>query len=269
MIKNNEPIFIGGQMKSGTTMLRMLLSRHSKIYSGLETHWFKEELLTGFSNPTNNSIDKLKQFYEVSDIDMKKIISEAENKQNFISVFFSHLLIKNNKEIWLEKTPENINHLNLIDKKWDNYKFIHVIRDFRDIYSSWKLSNKYNIEYFIDNVKRTYSELNDLLGQPTEKYLEVKYEDLVLKTRESLEKIFVFINQELEEDCTQLDLEAAKKDFKKVKEIVGKKSQTLISTQQPINKNKIGQYQKVLTSEEISLIEKELRDYLILFNYKL
>lgn len=40
IVKNNSPIFIGGQMKSGTTLVRALLSQHPNIFGGLETHWF-------------------------------------------------------------------------------------------------------------------------------------------------------------------------------------------------------------------------------------
>jgi protein-tyrosine sulfotransferase len=265
----SEPIFIGGQMKSGTTMLRMLISRHSKIYSGLETHWFKNELLNNFQRKDNKSIEKLKKYYGVADAEMNSIINHATSSKNFIDSFFTYLLKRSSKDIWLEKTPENVNYIDLIEEKWFRYKFIHVIRDFRDVYASWKLSNKYNLEYFVDNIKKTYFNIDDLLGRQTDKYFEIKYENLVLNTKSSMKELFQFLHQDLEEKCTKLDNEVAKSDFEKVKKIAGKESQTLISTQQPINNNKIGQYNKVLNAEEIFFIEKELKDYFILFNYNI
>ncbi|MBT5190889.1 MAG: hypothetical protein HOM07_00975, partial [Rhodospirillaceae bacterium] len=39
-MSNTSPIFIGGLMRSGTTLFRAMLSQHSAIASGLETHWF-------------------------------------------------------------------------------------------------------------------------------------------------------------------------------------------------------------------------------------
>ena len=260
---------MGGQMKSGTTMLRMMLSRHSSIYSGLETHWFLDDLYANYDHELNNSIDKLKIFFNISTAEMNFIINETKSKNNvFINNFFNLIIQKENKNRWLEKTPDNIKYLPLIDSQWDEYKFIHVIRDYRDIYASWKLSNKYDMKYFIDQVKLSYEGNDQILGVTTSKYIEIKYEDIVLDTKKQIDKILLFLNEDYEEDCISLDNKKAKKEFDIVHEVVGYKSNTLISTMEPINNNKIGQFKTVLTKKEIHLIEQELSEYMDLFEYK-
>ena len=35
----SSPAFVGGMYKSGTSLLRAMLGRHSRIFTGLETQW--------------------------------------------------------------------------------------------------------------------------------------------------------------------------------------------------------------------------------------
>lgn len=265
---SNSPIFIGGQMKSGTTMLRMLLARHSNIFSGLETYWFNLDLYRDYDAPNNLSINKLCHFYDVDITELTNIIhTTSNNKKIFIQNFLEYCMRREKKHRWLEKTPDNIKKLTVIENNWEIYKFIHVLRDFRDIYASWKLSKKYNLSYFLDQVQLCYSDKEQLLGMQTEKYFEVKYEDLVTDSPQEIRKILKFLNEPFQERCTSLSSETSKADFAKVFEATGKKSTTLLSTQQPIHSSKIGHYKTILTSGEISMIEKELRIYFDKFCY--
>ena len=38
-----DPIFIGGMFKSGTSLLRAMLGRHSRLFAGLETQWLAQD----------------------------------------------------------------------------------------------------------------------------------------------------------------------------------------------------------------------------------
>ena len=98
-----------GQMKSGITMLRMMLSRNSSVYSGLETSWFLDGLYAKCNHELNKYIDKLKIFFNISTAEMNLIINETKCKNNvFINNFFNFIIKKENKNRWLEKTPGNL-----------------------------------------------------------------------------------------------------------------------------------------------------------------
>lgn len=267
---NNVPIFIGGQMKSGTTMLRMLLSKHSNIFSGLETYWFTDDISKKYMIPDNRSVLKLKEFYNLTDNEIKLIILQTnKNSKPFVNNFFNHLLKKSNKNRWLEKTPDNIKYLKLINDNWNSYKFIHVLRDFRDIYASWKVSKKHDIKYYIKQVKSCYDPNLDILGKKTDTYFEVKYENIINDCRKQIKRILFYLEENFQANCLELDLENSKKEFEKVYKVSGKKSITLKSTQEPINKKKINHYKSILTKDEISYIEKELEIYFKIFDYKM
>ena len=255
-------------MKSGTTMLRMLLSKHSNIFSGLETYWFTDNIFEKYMIPNNGSILKLKEFYNLTDNEIKSIILQTnENSKPFVNNFFNHLLKKSNKKRWLEKTPDNIKYLNLINNSWNSYKFIHVLRDFRDIYASWKVSKKHDLNYYVSQVKSCYEPNLDILGKKTDMYFEVKYENIINDCRNQIEKTLLYLGENFETDCLELDLENSNKEFEKVYKVSGKKSITLTSTQEPMNNKKINHYKSVLTEDEIFYIEKELDVYFDLFGY--
>lgn len=219
--------------------------------------------------PQNNSVKRLQYFYELADSDLVCIKEATKyNATPFIQNFFEHILKKNLKNRWLEKTPDNLKYLGLIEKNWQTYKFIHVLRDFRDIYASWKLSNKHNLDFFIDQVKLSYERNLDVIGQNTDRYLEVKYENIIKNRVNEIKRILCFLDEEFEALCTELDADNARIEFEKVFKFSGKKSATLTSTQQEINNSKIGHYKQVLTCEEIRRIEAELQKYFELFEYK-
>ncbi|MDZ7696604.1 MAG: sulfotransferase [Deltaproteobacteria bacterium] len=73
-----SPIFIGGLYKSGTSLLRAMLSQHSSIVGGLETFWFdldfsgKTQSIHNVRNwdatrsePLHDHITRLANFYDM------------------------------------------------------------------------------------------------------------------------------------------------------------------------------------------------------------
>ena len=171
IVKNNSPIFIGGQMKSGTTLVRALLSQHPNIFGGLETHWFDVPSKVDIND---QHIVKLINFYEISHDEIESIISNHKNSNlHFIDIFLSKLTNLNNKTRWVEKTPQNIKNIRKIINIWKKFNFIHVTRDYRDIFASWKLSGKNDLGFYIDTVMKSYDELS--LLQNNDNYYEISY----------------------------------------------------------------------------------------------
>jgi hypothetical protein len=264
----NTPIFIGGQMKSGTTMLRMLLSNHTNIFSGLETYWFNRGLTHAYSEKTNIDIEKIKKFYSLSNQEIDLIINATiKNQLPFVNNLLNFCASRAGKLRWLEKTPDNVLHYDLIRKLWPESKFIHVIRNFKDIYASWKISKKHNLSYFIAHVETCYRNIDHLLGTASNHYFEVKYEDLVLNREYSMRNIVKYLNEPFEPSLLELDNERAKHEFEVVLNFTGKKSNTLMSTQQQVNHNKIGQYRRILTQEECNIIDTKLANYIDKYSY--
>ena len=263
---NNRPIFIGGLMKSGTTLLRTMLSNHSNIFSGLETHWFEKI----YVNPSDREyLNKMAVFFDVS-IEIVENIAQNSKTENtlFINDFFEFLTKNSNKTRWVEKTPQNINNIEKIRTHFHDFIFIHVLRDFRDVYTSWKQSNKYDINYFIDEVKKTYQLFLSQQKTIESKLYQIKYEDLVQNPKQEMSNLLSFLGEKIEFECFNNNSEKSKIEFQKVNKLYKKESVTLTSLQEEINIKKIGFYKKLLDPKEILLLEKELGGILKLMGYE-
>ena len=258
---NQSPVFIGGQMKSGTTLLRGLLSQHPNIFGGLETHWFELDS-TSFKNI--DAIKKLCFFYEINEEELDSIIITMRSADvPFIDAFLTYATCRADKIRWVEKTPGNIGHLDRIFTEFKGAYFLHVVRDYRDIYSSWKLAKKGDVSDFIYRVKTSYETLMDYRDHA--RYQEIKYEDLVYRVDATINSTLQFIHETPSNSCVEINTANSAAEFGKVKEFTGKESGTLMSTQHKISTTKVGFYRHILSADEQNQIETELDYFFSLF----
>jgi len=201
-------LFAVGCPRSGTTLLQGLLNIHPEITSFTESHFFD----WGIKNPrlgplfyvskrgnvlVSEFLEKNRITYDVSSKLLKK-----KPKSFFIPGFgvstwvqyFIEVLDKSaasrNKTIWLEKTPENLRRIDLIEKNTEKSTFIHIIREGGDtvasIVNAW--SHYYSIEKAIkrwnDNLRYSIKRMH------TGKDIFIHYDDLTEKTTTSLKYIF-------------------------------------------------------------------------------
>jgi len=135
------------------------------------------------------------------------MIDQSQCQTEFIELFFSHLLNINKKERWVEKTPKNVRRIGDIFSNFPQAKFIHMIRDGRDVSCSLKHHPKNKlvngkivplntnkpldqcIERWVNDVKL------GLKWRTDPRYFEIKYEDLIIASEKSLRKLFVFLNE--------------------------------------------------------------------------
>ncbi len=261
----NSPIFIGGLMKSGTSLLRKLISNHPNIYGGLETHWFVDDILKNWQNSMSNRQIWLRKFYDVSDSEFEVIKQKSVSGADFFNNFMTFCTQRANKKRWVEKTPDNILNMALIFEIWPDAKFIHVVRDYRDVFSSWKVNRDETLSEFIDKVLLINSKAEKKFGRKTNNYCEIDYYDLICATQQSLKTILEFLNEDWIEGLE--NYQGDNWDHEKVLEVTGKKSRTTQALAKPIFKSSIGQWKKVLSKEETQTIEKELHEKMVIWGW--
>jgi hypothetical protein len=224
--------FITGCVRSGTTLLEKLLCNHPTLsvlsqplpmlYIKLKQAFLKTKnieeyfALSNYVNETRysfNDFDTYLNSHKLSSDLVNDAIESTFSGQltsalksslsgtNDLAEIYSHLMKENShnataklygcKEVLCEEfVPYFINN---------NIKVIHIVRDPRDVASSIK---KGKGEQYIGNVKPLLFELRNwrksaqlaIQCQEHKNFLWIRYEDLVLKTEDTLKEICTFLN---------------------------------------------------------------------------
>jgi len=196
------PIIVGSP-RSGTTLLRLMLDAHSDLAIPPETGFLTlSETLPGrgdklrekfFQAVVNYSNPPSWPDFEISEEAFWAALTEITpfNIPDGFRTFYRLYATRCGKTRWGDKTPIYCRYLNAIRRVLPEARFIHIIRDGRDAALSLRrmwFSPGWEIEtqaaYWRDCVlaaRRAALGRND--------YLEVRYEDLVLKTEETLKRV--------------------------------------------------------------------------------
>ena len=141
-------IIIGGPPSSGSSLLSVILNRHSTVACLQETHLLTKESL--MANWTNNKKKILggrlhsPGWHQYSKVDLPELeshniqdlISQSGSLAEFTNLYFSNVAIQENKMIWAEKTPANIYFFHKHTAGFTDAKFILTIRHPYDIIAS-------------------------------------------------------------------------------------------------------------------------------------
>lgn len=152
------------------------------------------------------------------------------------------------KEVFCEEYIEPI----LSYKGFDS-SFIHIIRDPRAIVASRNYgkymeatASRYPIFFIIRTWRRTVA--NYILNRDKEKYMMIKYEDMVRHPEETLNRICNILGVEFSEDIL---------DFNRYRDRKGNKWEPNSSFEVPmtISTSSVNKWKDVLSAEEIEVIE--------------
>ena len=194
------PIFVVGNMHSGTTLVQKIISAHPSIYpADHETKYYEflPLIKKGYANLENDQVrrqliiftlhsvlygTKLKdlkreQFLNEpniseADIDALKVASKKIRQHGAIlPLVFNYLAKKASKSHWLEKTPAHILHIDQIMQFIPEAYFVEIVRDPRAVLASKKArrasawTNRYSPELQPrKNLEKAYDPLWDTLS---------------------------------------------------------------------------------------------------------
>lgn len=201
----SNPVFVVGSPRSGTTVLGNVLSLHDKIGTGEES-LFLLHLFRIFSDlhkgDNRRKTRNLSEYIEEDDLLL--------NMQKFSDSIMDSLLQRKNKDIYLDHTPWYGSISGFIKLLYSDSKFIHIIRDGRQVVRS--LGESYNKGFswagqsFEHRVKIWVSQVQNCskMQQHFESdYLEVYYNTLHDAPLSLFNSIFCFLG--LENDNEILD----------------------------------------------------------------
>jgi sulfotransferase family protein len=195
--------FICGATRSGTTLLRLMLDSHPQVAIPGETHFVVPMIKISWRRA--RSADELATLIVESDRWGDFHLDEDElrvrlraldplNCADAIREFFRLYAEKQGKQRWGDKTPGYVRSMRLIQKVLPEARFVHIIRDGRDVALSlvprtWGPSTfpeaAENWRRRIDVARRQQPHLDH--------YLEVHYEDLITDTEGVLRRVAEFL----------------------------------------------------------------------------
>ena len=217
------PLFIIGMPRSGTKLLRNLLSAHSKIsIAYVETEFFPylakhfEDYgdLSTRSNFSKFYKNALSLPYFIYKQNSKNVISEQEwyeSCQMFSPSSVFEALIRHDTNsppgsgvIWGDKSPSYIEKLPLLKEHFPNARFVLIVRDVRDyclsINSIWGKNMKRAAQRWTDSMLNVYQALQST----QKKSIIVKYEDLIENPKAVMVDIAKFLQVDFEPQMLEL-----------------------------------------------------------------
>jgi hypothetical protein len=274
------PFFIIGCPRSGTTLLQLLINSHPKIAIPPESHIFVRfsKIFENYGDLNNKAnlklfVQDLLKDYHIRDWDLGVSVDDfcdqlkEKSLRNVIALLLELYAQKDLKIRWGDKTPQHMLHVREIKKIFPEAKFIHLIRDGRDVaVSSSRIFVGPPSIYGIAHEWRKYIEIFDKFKKILNhnEYLEVRYEDLVRNPEAELKKIFIFLKEEPIAASKGQNLPNST-----AKEYYIQTDAHMLSLNAPISDKKIGTYKKKFTTREIEIFETITKDSLTKLGYEL
>lgn len=213
------PIFVVGVDRSGTTLLNMMLDAHSELFITYEVRIilrFYEKLseygsLRELNNRKKLIIDLISEQETQTlfpNISLKSFdIEVCDSFAKIIEQLYASVLKEKNKSVWGDKDPNHTNSIEFLNELFPHCRFIHIVRDGRDVALSL-VSKHWGPNNFINAIKyweRTAITTDRMLKMlPNERVFEVKYEDLVINSKDVLLKLCNFVDIEYQDDMLEL-----------------------------------------------------------------
>jgi hypothetical protein len=214
------PVFIVGCPRSGTSFLyHLLLSGGGFASFHTQMNVFDVlEPIYGDLSVTKNKKAMLREWlrsraFEISGLSANeieaKVMAECNNGSDFIRTVMNDVASKQGVDRWIDSTPTNIPHMLRISRDFPEARFIHIIRDARDVALSlekrawsrplpWdKKRSLLAAGIYWEWIVRKGRKYGAMLGP---KYMELRYEELVEHPQPPLRKIGDFLQHELDYD---------------------------------------------------------------------
>ena len=217
---NNNPVFIVGIPRSGTTLLAAMLGAHSRLSCGPETRFFHKHLTKGKAKWIctkhlwpENAVKFLFSFKHIMGksipenygISENKIRSYLEKCRPSIPVVLSALteqyMQSIGKKRWIEKTP---NHLLDVDKLryyFPKSPIIRIIRDPRDVALSLERM-PWGPNSFLKALLlcKEYHDKSWKVFERDEYTYTIRYENLIISPEMELIKLCNFLEEGFEKN---------------------------------------------------------------------
>jgi hypothetical protein len=212
--KAERPIFIIGVHRSGTTLLRYMLSSHPRIYIPPESDFIPRFFGRRPTAPMDRraAIHALRTIFESYRFVREWQGSPPEHETfvdqlpdltpaTFLDTLYGRYARQNEAQRWGDKTPIYTSYMDLVLQIFPSVQFIHIIRDGRDVALSmidtWGAQKAHVDLYFAAHswqrrLREAFASASKL---GSDQYLELRYEDLVRDPERYVRRLCRFLGE--------------------------------------------------------------------------
>ncbi len=275
------PIFIVGCPRSGTTLLQITLDAHPNIAIPPESFLFQRfppvwERYGNLNDETNLRLlagdlladERIKDWRLIVSVDEFCRRLDARTIRGAVSLLFQLYAEQKGKSRWGDKTPQHSLYLKEILAVFPDAKFIHFVRDGRDVAESLSRihigpKSILSIASYWRKHVMAFHEFKKSLDPSM--YVEPRYEDFVRDPAPQQKAIFDFLGEKPPEkkadDRALPDTDAKRHALSAVSHHGMLKG--------GISENKVGIYKSRFSMREIEIFETVAGDALKLYGYEL
>lgn len=185
----NDPIFVGGEPRSGTTLLRVILDTHPAIACGPESQFLADPKFQEFHDYFRRRWESRAAGFGYTKDDLDGLF------RAFVTSFFEGYARRRGKRRWADKTPQTIWTLPYLWRLLPSARFVHMIRDGRDVACS-VLEKDWGPKDAEEAARRWVKSIEcGRAWRKDPRYLEVRYEELVAHTEREVRRVLAFVGE--------------------------------------------------------------------------
>ncbi len=193
-MNSTVPVFLVGSVRSGTTLLRLMLDHHPEIAFNLESEFLVTQIADDGRFP---DIGKYREFlgndrvFRHSNFEIRESLEYAA----MVNDFLEQKRTRDGKAI----VGATVHHqFSKIGRIWSNAKYIYILRDGRDVANSvvamgWAGNVYVAADWWLE-AETEWQRYRATIPEGT--WIEVHYEDLIASPREQLTRICHFLGTE-------------------------------------------------------------------------
>ena len=276
----DRPVFVIGCPRSGTTLLTLMLSSHSRIAFPPETRFllpvFRQHREFGDLREKRNRrrlarrvVRRKGTKFAHLGLDRTRVIKAIVNGPpslgSALAVPFRLYAADRGKARWGDKRPGHVRHVEVLRALFPDAQIVHIVRDPRDCVGSlarmpwWSHGTEGALATWVHAVDCAAAARRKL---PPDAFHELRYEDLVADPRGALTGLCAFLGEDFEE---------AMLDHREVAAQLPQRQRERWhqETQGAVCSRRVGTYTGVLTPGEVALVESAAGSRMAALGYDL
>ncbi|HKO99976.1 MAG TPA: sulfotransferase [Pyrinomonadaceae bacterium] len=259
--------FIVGCSRSGTTLLSVLIDRHSRLCVTPETAFF-DEVAPLLTNRNDESlINVLANWSRLCELQIepemvRRRLGTRPEPGDVLAAILDLYALHRGKSRCGEKTPQHLAHIPSILRHFPNAKVICMLRDGRDTSLSlaempwWRSGVAEAAELWKQSLRR----MEEFQHKYYERFLVLRYEDLLASPEQALSGVMEYLGETFE----PAQLRSETPSHVVLKRSVEWKGKAL----DPIDFESVGRRRAEARAADLEFLEQALRDDLALYGYE-